>query len=384
VADAAQRRAADVRDLRIGTLYATRQKEAEPQLICSTKGGQVMKLAPYSNRFDAHRRRILVRASTVGAGIALGLSRTSRAEPPPETTTVRLLHAPAICVAPQYLAEEMLRLEGFKDIQFIQLDASYPGATNLAEGRADISMWDVPGLIPHMDAGKPVVLLAGVHAGCFELFGNERVHAIRDLKGKTLSVSVIGGSEYIYLSSMLSYLGVNPRKDVTWIQGSELRDSMRLFAEGAADAFLGFAPQPQELRAKGIGHVIVNTAQDRPWSQYFCCAVAANRNFVQQNPIATKRVLRAILKGAEICAAEPERAARYMADRGYEPRYEIGLEVVRSLPYRRWRDSNPEDTLRFHALRLHEAGMLSSNPQKLVAQATDRRFLDELRKELKA
>jgi NitT/TauT family transport system substrate-binding protein len=105
---------------------------------------------------------------------------------------------------------------------------------------------------------------------------------------------------------------------------------------------------------------------------------------VQQNPIATKRVLRAILKGAEICAAEPERAARYMADKGYETRYEIALEVIRSLPYRRWRDSNPEDTLRFHALRLHEAGMLSSNPQKLVAQATERRFLDELRRELKA
>jgi NitT/TauT family transport system substrate-binding protein len=278
----------------------------------------------------------------------------------------------------------MLRLEGFTDVEFIELGATTPGATNLATGQADISMWDIPGLIPHFDAGKPIVLLAGVHAGCFELFGNDRVHTIRDLKGKTLSVSVIGGSEYIYFSSMLTYVGVDPRRDVTWVQGNELRDSMRLFIEGTADAFMAFAPQPQELRAKRIGHVIVNTAQDRPWSQYFCCGVAANLDFVQKNPIATKRVLRAILKGAEICAAEPERAARYMADKGYEPRYEFDLEVLKSLPYRRWRDANPEDTLRFHALRLHEAGMIKSAPQKLIAQATDRRFLDELRKELKA
>jgi NitT/TauT family transport system substrate-binding protein len=183
---------------------------------------------------------------------------------------------------------------------------------------------------------------------------------------------------------MLAYVGLDPRKDVTWIHGEKLRDAMRLFSDGDADAFLGFAPQPQELRARRVGHVIVNTAQDRPWSNYFCCAVAGNRDFVRRNPIATKRVIRAILKGADICAQEPERAARFMADKGYEPRYEIGLEVLKSLPYARWRESNPEDTLRFHALRLHEVGMIKSSPQKLIAQGTDWRFLNELKKELKA
>src|SRR4029079_1683504 len=123
---------------------------------------------------------------------------------------------------------------------------------------------------------------------------------------------------------------------------------------GKADAFLGFPPEPQEMRARKIGRVVVNTAQDKPWSQYFCCMVVAHREFVRQNPVAAKRALRAILKAADLCALEPERAARFMVDRGYEPRYEIALEVIRELPYRRWRDSNPEDTLRFHALRLYE------------------------------
>ena len=39
----------------------------------------------------------------------------------------------------------------------------------------------------------------------------------------------------------------------------------------------------------------------------------------------------------------------------------------------------------YHTIqRLHEAGMLKSNPQKLIARATDWRFLNELKKELKA
>src|SRR5262249_53988017 len=153
---------------------------------------------------------------------------------------------------------------------------------------------------------------------------------------------------------------------------------------GKADAFLAFPPQPQRLRAKKIGKVIVNTAQDRPWSQYFCCMTAARREFVERNPIATKRAVRAILKATNLCAREPKRAARVIVDKGYEPSYEVALEVVTSLSYDRWRTYDLRDSLRFHALRLHEAGMIKANPDNLIAQGVDLRFLNELRSELKA
>ena len=54
-----------------------------------------------------------------------------------------------------------------------------------------------------------------------------------------------------------------------------------------------------------------------------------------------------------------------------------------SLPYSAWRTYDPEDTLRFFSLRLHEAGMIKSSPQKIIANGTDWRFLNELKKELK-
>jgi NitT/TauT family transport system substrate-binding protein len=112
--------------------------------------------------------------------------------------------------------------------------------------------------------------------------------------------------------------------------------------------------------------------------------LSARRRFVQEFPIATKRALRAVLKATDMCAQDPARVARYLVKRGFEPRYEIGLEVLTSLPYMRWREAEPEDTLRFHALRLYEVGMIRSTPQKIIAQGTDWRFLEELRRELKA
>ena len=110
----------------------------------------------------------------------------------------------------------------------------------------------------------------------------------------------------------------------------------------------------------------------------------ANKEFVAKNPVATKRALRAYLKAADICANDPEWVARFLVTKGYAPSYEIGLEVMKSLPYNRWRQANPEDTLRFHALRLHEVGIIKTSPQKLIAQGTDWRFLNELKRELKA
>ena len=329
------------------------------------------------------RRQFLESTSVLGAASLLGYSRIAAAEPPPETKKIRLVHFPAICIAPQYLAEELLRLEGFSEVSYVEMMSGKP-VDGILAGRADLTMEAAPSLVYTMDSGQSLVALAGIHTGCYELFGNERVQAIRDLKGKTVSVTALGGADHVLLASMLAYVGMDPRKDVNWITGNKAIDAMRLFVEGKADAYMGFAPAPQELRAKKIGHVIVNTAQDRPWSQYFCCMLVANREFVAKNPVATKRALRAYLKAADICAQEPERVARFLAAKGYEPRYEIGLEVLKSLPYRRWRDANPEDTLRFLALRLHEVGMIKSTPQKLIAQGTDWRFLNELKKELKA
>ena len=330
------------------------------------------------------RRVFLARAAAVGAVSLLPLPRIASAEPPPEITRIRFMHAPSICTAPQYVAEQLLRSEGFSDVSYVRAGSTAEFAESVADGRADFCVKTAPYLIPQLDAERRIVVLAGLHAGCYELFVHEKIRAISDLKGKTLAVSEFNSSEHVFISSMMAYVGMDPRNDLRWLTARTTANAMQSFVEGKADAFLAFPPEPQELRAMKIGRVMLNTTLDRPWSQYFCCMVFANREFVVRNPIAAKRTLRAILKAADICAVDPESAARYLVTKGYEPRYEIGLEVLKSLPYARWRQSNPEDTLRFHALRLHEFGMIKSSPQKLIAQGTDWRFLNELKKELKA
>jgi NitT/TauT family transport system substrate-binding protein len=331
-----------------------------------------------------HRRDFLRGVSAAMVGLVAHRPPTAGAEAAPETTRIRLPHLPAICLAPQVVAEELLRAEGFTDVQYVKLQGPVVGANMkaLAAGETDLAVNYTTNTVLQIDAGDPVVLLAGLHVGCYELFGGERVRAVRDLRGRKVSVPELGVGHHTFVSMMTAHVGLDPRKDIEWVV-QPAAEGKRALAEGKIDAIMAFPPDPQELRAKKIGHVIVNSAIDRPWSQYICCMIGGNREFVRKNPVATKRAVRAMLKAAAVCTTEPDRAARLLVDRGATTNYEYALQAIKEIPYNRWRELDPTDAVRFWALRLHEAGLIKSGPNKIIAQGTDWRFFNELKKELK-
>ena len=340
-----------------------------------------------SNQYNDHwsRREFLITAALAGTGALLGLrSESIAAEPPPETTKIKLIPIRGtICYAPMYIAEELLKGEGFTNIEYVTAAGATEAENFLAEGKGDLHPGFSGRLMIRVDVGNPIVILSGLHIGCYELFGTDRIHSIRDFKGKRVAVTDLGSGRHVFLSIMAANVGLDPRKDINWVTDPAAK-SIQLFAEGKVDGFMTFPPEPQELRAKKIGHVVVNTTADRPWSQYFCCMIAGNREFVRNHPVATKRALRAILKANQICAVEPQRTAKFIVDKGYTKNYDYALQTIKEIPYGQWREYDPEDTMRFYALRLHEVGMIKNSPQKIIAQGTDWRFLRELKKELKA
>ena len=253
----------------------------------------------------------------------------------------------------------------------------------MARGELDFSLNFAAPLVLSIDAGDPVTVVSGVHSGCFELFANERIQRLLDLKNKSVGVQGLGSTPHVFLAVMATYVGLDPVNDITWVTSPSVKPK-ELFADGKIDDFLGFPPEPQELRSRNLGHVILNSAVDRPWPQYFCCLLSGSADFVHAHPIATKRVTRAILKATDLCVTDPERIAQMLVDGGFTPRYDYALQALNEVPYGAWRDYDPEDTLRFYALRLHEAGMITATPQQIIADGTDWTFLNQLKRELKA
>jgi NitT/TauT family transport system substrate-binding protein len=341
------------------------------------------------------RRRFLTNAAFAGAA-SLGefgaWGKALAAEPPPEITTIRFEKDPVTCIAPQ-VVQELLHAEGFTDIRYVDVTEAHIRRADaaksdvigdmIAHGEVDFGRQFAPSLVLAMNARAPVTVLSGLHLGCFEVLGKEEIRTIGDLKGRTIGTSFRYAGDAALLTIMTSLVGLDPARDLRWVADPALRP-MDLFVEGKIDAFLANPPDLQEVRARKIGHVIVSSITDRPWSQYYCCVLATHTEFARNYPVATKRVLRGILKAADLCVSEPKRVAQLLVDQGYTKRYDYALQALGEIRYDVWRDWDPEDSLRFYALRLHEAGLITSSPNQLIAEHTDWRFLDELKRELKA
>jgi NitT/TauT family transport system substrate-binding protein len=329
------------------------------------------------------RRDFLASLSAAGAAGVICARPSFADEAPPETTAIHLSFTTSICLAPMDVAEAFLRMEGFTDIEYVRAEGGFSAPQMVGRGEVDFGASFAGSVVYQLDAGLPLTALGGLHAGCYELFAREPIRNVSDLKGRRVGIQTLASSAHLYLSIMATYIGLDAQRDIEWVVPPGGK-ALELFVAGDTDAFLGFPPEPQELRARGFNRVILSTVTDRPWSQYFCCMTYGNRAWVRDHPVATKRFLRAVFKAAEYCKADPQDATRRLVDSGFTPKYEYALQTIRELPYELWHEYDSEDSLRFYALRLHEAGMLSGSPNALLAEGADWHFVKELKRELKS
>ena len=332
------------------------------------------------------RREFLGGLALTGAAAVVGWRPelvSAAVEPPPETTRLRFHRGMPACWAPIYVAEPLLREEGFTDIQYV-FGLGPDVAKMSREGAFDLSAeFSARAMYQLEHQQHPLKFLSGLHVGCYALIGSARTRSVRDLKGKTVWAGAVkNDGPHIFFSTIVSYVGLDPRTDVNyaWVDKDE---AIRMFREGKIDLFMSFPPGAHELIREGIGHLLVDTNVDKPWSQYFCCMVAGHSDFIKKNPVATRRALRAILKANDIVARDPEKATHILIEEKVikESDYMNTLPALKKIPYAKWRDYNPEDTIRFYALRMRDIGMVKSNPQQFIDQHTDWRYLKELKKE---
>ena len=309
--------------------------------------------------------------------------------PPPETTTVRIV-TPSACDPGLMLAGDYLREEGFTDVRYV--DANFIDRKWLLEREADVALAHPEFITASLDAGVPLVMLAGLHSGCLQVWAAPGIRTISELRGKRIAVRRIDTSDqyYVFFAALLGYIGVDPLNDVQFIafgSGAEMR---KAFIEGRADALLvGSTSGPTFQRLpKAPGQVILATATDKPWSQYLCCTLVAHRDWARQNPIAAKRVTRAVLRATDrvardhAAAAHDSVSAAAAAAAGGDFADESLVRETIDMSTYNWRELDPEETLRFFALRLAEAKLIKSTPQQLIAQGTDLAYRRQLRKEL--
>lgn len=319
-----------------------------------------------------------------GSGAERGAEPRAAVEGPPETTTIRLPKVAISTALPLAVASDFLKQEGFTDIQYVSPSRPEAIFAEFAAGKFDMMVVPAPMATLRIDAGDPIVVLGGVNAGVFQIYGIDAIKSMGDFRAKTLATSGPGQPDDVFLAVTLANVGIDVRTEVTVVTHPHA-EAVRALVAGEADGMTAYAPFSYELRAKGIGHVILDAGTDRPWSQYFFSMATVHREFLTRNPVATKRALRALLKAVDVAAKDPERGTRAMMDLGFinERLYEATRAELPTIRHDVWRKYDSADTLRFWALRMREGSLIKSTPEQIIGRGADFRSLEELKRELK-
>jgi NitT/TauT family transport system substrate-binding protein len=298
--------------------------------------------------------------------------------PPPETTTIRLGTLP--CDHPVMASEAFLQQEGFTRTEIL-------AGRQLAGGRVDIdvafTVFDVAQLL---ESGQRIVVFAGLHPGCVEIWAQPGIGSLQDLRGRTLVVQsrTLGNFAYSYPAIALKHSGVELNQ-VNWVVQPDA-NPVALFLEGKNDAVYAAQVGSAALHANPAnrGHVIHSQLMDRPWSVLPCCMIVAKQEWYSANPVAAKRTVRAILRAADAQTSSRADAVKRVTDRGLfggPANFENVLFAASMVPAN-WRDLDAERSLRFYGQLLADVGLLKVSVEDMV-RTIDSRILEELRVELR-
>jgi NitT/TauT family transport system substrate-binding protein len=301
--------------------------------------------------------------------------------PPPEVTTIRLPKTYAACTVPMLFAEEFLYEEGFTDVEFVTSLVNYTLAEDLAAGVIDVGYKFIPNTLHAIDQGLPLIMLGPAHTACVQILAfNDEIQSLADLRGRRVGQEVrprldgpFNAGDFAFLSSVLQWIGISPTQDVELVAMPDRID---------VDAQLTYAPKALSFEDSRQGRVIFDASTDEPWSQNLCCGLVAGTGFVDANPIATRRAVRAVLKAIDHCATDPEGAALRMYEKGWSLTHDYATRSLAQVSFGAWRTHDLEDAIRFYGLKLYEAGLIERTPDELIAEAADWTFFDELKREL--
>ncbi|HEY3218507.1 MAG TPA: ABC transporter substrate-binding protein [Candidatus Limnocylindria bacterium] len=256
----------------------------------------------------------------------------------------------------------------------------------ITAGNAQIGQTFPPGFFNAVESGPKVVSLGGLHPGCAEIWAQPGISSLKDLKGRNITVTAktLGNLPYSYIAMVLKQAGVDP-KDVNFVVQSDA-DLTKLYLDGKNDALFVATTAVPALKSNPAnkGKMIHSQVMDEPWKSTDCCYIVASEPWYRANPIAAKRVMRAIYRTADALPADRGDAAKLATDKGLfggAPALANVREAANMVPLD-WRTSDLEKAVRFYAPLLTDAGVLKASADDAL-KAIDLKIFRELSTELK-
>jgi NitT/TauT family transport system substrate-binding protein len=279
---------------------------------------------------------VLTAAASCLILLPTGCGSGSNAPTTPEgRTKLKVVYLGLTCEPPIFVAYEkgFFTEEGL-DVELVKSDwDSMRDGLGLGEFQATHHL--LMYMMKPIENGLDVKITGGIHTGCLRVQAGKKtgIHALEDIKGKKIGVSVLGSPPHLFASRAMSAKGMHPEKDVEWVTLPADTFGLAL-DQGKIDAVASAEPVGTLLLSKDKVRTVCDQAATPPYDDEFCCVVTLNGKFARANPSAAAKVTRALLKGAKWVNTNPTAAAKLAVEKKYvSATPEINAQAIGALKY---------------------------------------------------
>lgn len=227
----------------------------------------------------------------------------------------------ALCHAPLQIAMELGYLDD-EGIKWERVDFSGSDIqAALGSGAIDCGFGLVGKFVQPIENGLNMVVTSGMHTGCTKILVKEDsgITSIKDLKGKTVGVSSLAGSEALTTKRALSAAGVDISADageVDFVVYANADQPVALL-NGAVDAIATPDPVASTAVEEYGFKVLLDTATTEPYASEYCCISFISSEVAEEHPEIAAAFTRAVLKGSAYVAANPDETAKIQIEAEY-------------------------------------------------------------------
>ena len=224
-----------------------------------------------------------------------------------------------------FLAKERgyFREEGL-DPQLIQMSSNIASTANIAgelDGQAAIGS-----AIRAIQRGAPLrVVVVTLRRPLFWLVVRPEYRSVKDLRGKVLGISTIGGSQHLRAKGMLAAGGLDAEKDITAVQINDQTMQLAALANNSVQITALSPPWVAVARDKFKMNVL-DSALDR--FAGIDSGLVVSLKLLQEKPDLVKKILRARAKGNRYYLENEREGSEFLA-RLYKIDFKTALESYR-------------------------------------------------------
>lgn len=229
-------------------------------------------------------------------------------------TELHYLYNGGACVSAKYLAEQLGYYQEYGiNATYLQGDSV---VTTVGTGQCLWGTDHIATMLVPITNGVNMTFVCGSHMGCKSLyvFNDSDIQTAADLKGKTVAIhDGIGNSDQNIIYRMLDAEGVDPTTEVEYLDIADSAASVAAMENGEVAASI-FSDYFVIANYKDQMRKVTSITPVDDFDGEVCCVTAMNNDFIKENPVHAKYVVKAIKRAGQYARLSSEDAVQLMFD----------------------------------------------------------------------